>query len=95
MAQKADATAAVVDRQALIHGVAKYFLEKVYGPDGMPWGTQFAELQELSVQIGQAMSRSRRFCPFKAKFSSPHGHAAAMAVRRPTPEAGASQRLTR
>ena len=55
---KVDATAAVVDQQTLIQGVAKYFLEKVHGPDGMPWGTKFADLEELSVQIGQAMSRS-------------------------------------
>ena len=58
MAHKVDAAAAVVDQQTLIQGVAKYFLEKVYGPDGMPWGTRFADLEELSVQIGQAMSRS-------------------------------------
>ena len=58
MARKIDATAKVVDEQTLIQGVAKYFLEKVYGPDGMPWGTRFADLEELSVQIGQAMSRS-------------------------------------
>jgi len=48
MARKVDATAAVVDEQTLIQGVAKYFLEKVYGPDGMPWETRFADLEELS-----------------------------------------------
>ena len=58
MASKLLPTATVVDQQTLIQGVAKYFLEKVYGPDGMPWGTRFDELEELSVQIGQAMSRS-------------------------------------
>ena len=58
MASKADAKARVIEQQNLIEGVAKYFLEKVYGPDGMPWGTRFADLEELSVQIGQAMSRS-------------------------------------
>lgn len=58
MAHTVDATATVIDQQALIQGVAKYFLEKVYGPDGMPWGTRFSDLEELSVQIGQAMSRS-------------------------------------
>ncbi len=58
MASKLDATTAVVDQQTLIQGVAKYFLEKVYGPEGMPWGTRFDDLEELSVQIGQAMSRS-------------------------------------
>lgn len=58
MARTVDATAAVIDQQTLIQGFAKYFLEKVYGPDGMPWGTRFSDLEELSVQIGQAMSRS-------------------------------------
>jgi hypothetical protein len=58
MASKADARATVIDQENLIEGVAKYFLEKVYGSDGMPWGTRFADLEELSVQIGQAMSRS-------------------------------------
>jgi hypothetical protein len=58
MARKIDVAATVVDEQTLIQGVAKYFLEKVYGPEGMPWGTRFADLEELSVQIGQAMSRS-------------------------------------
>ncbi len=58
MARSSDAMATVVDQQALVQGVAKYFIEKVYGPDGMPWGAKFADLEELSVQIGQAISRS-------------------------------------
>jgi len=58
MARSSDAMATVVDQQALVQGVAPYFIEKVYGPDGMPWGTKFADLEELSVQIGQAISRS-------------------------------------
>ena len=44
MASKLDATTAVVDQQTLIQGVAKYFREKVYGPEGMPWGTRFDDL---------------------------------------------------
>jgi len=58
MARKPDAAAKVDAEQTLIDGVAKYFIEKVYGPDGMPWGTRFADLEEVSVQIGQAVSRS-------------------------------------
>lgn len=58
MARKPNATATVSEQQNLIDGVAKYFIEKVYGADGMPWGTRFADLEELSVQIGQAVSRS-------------------------------------
>jgi hypothetical protein len=45
MARTVDATAAVVDQQTLIQGVAKYFVEKVYGPDSMPWGTRFSDLR--------------------------------------------------
>ena len=58
MARKLDSATKVIDEQALIQGVAKYFIEKLYGPAGMPWGTRFADLEELSVQIGQAVSRS-------------------------------------
>ena len=58
MAHTTDPAAVVVDQEALIQGVAKHFLHKVFGPEGMPWGTQFSDLEELAVQIGQAVSRS-------------------------------------
>jgi hypothetical protein len=58
MARKSDPAVMVQDHENLIQGVAKHFLQKVYGPDGMPWGTKFSDLEELSVQIGQAVSRS-------------------------------------
>ena len=58
MAHRTDPAAVVVDQENLIQGVAKHFLQKVYGPEGMPWGTKFSELEELTAQIGQAVSRS-------------------------------------
>ena len=58
MAHTTDPTAVVVDQEKLIQGVAKHFLQKVFGVEGMPWGTQFSDLEELAVQIGQAVSRS-------------------------------------
>ena len=58
MAHRTDPAAVVVDQDNLIQGVAKHFLQKVYGVEGMPWGTKFSELEELAVQIGQAVSRS-------------------------------------
>ena len=57
MARKPDPAAAVHDEANLIQGVAKHFLQKVYGPEGMPSGTKFSELEELAVQIGRAVSR--------------------------------------
>jgi len=58
MARKLDPAVAVQDQENLIQGVAKHFLLKVYGPDGMPWGTKLSELEELAVQIGRAVSRN-------------------------------------
>lgn len=58
MARSPDPAATVHDQENLISGVAKHFLHKVYGVEGMPWGTKFSELEELAVQIGQAVSRS-------------------------------------
>jgi hypothetical protein len=43
--------------QAYLAGVAKNLAMKLYGPEGMPWGTTFEELEELAVQLGQAVSR--------------------------------------
>ncbi len=57
MAQHTDPTAVVLEQENLIQGVAKHFLQKLYGPAGMPWGTKFPELEELTVQIGQAVFR--------------------------------------
>ncbi len=58
MAQRTDPAAVVVDQENLIQGVAKHFLQKVYGAEGMPWGTRFSDLEELAAQIGQAVSQS-------------------------------------
>ena len=50
MARKSDPAVTVQDHENLIQGVAKHFLQQVYGPDGMPWGTKFSELEELAIQ---------------------------------------------
>jgi hypothetical protein len=58
MAHTTDPAAVVVDQEKLIQGVAKHFLQKVFGLEGMPWGTKFSNLEDLAIQIGQAVSRS-------------------------------------
>ena len=57
MAAKPIATKQVDELRHLIEGVAKNFADRVYGPQGPEWGTQFADIEELAVQIGQAVSR--------------------------------------
>lgn len=58
MAHIVDPASVVLDQETLIQGVAKHFLLKVFGPEGLPWGTHFSDLEELSAQIGQAISRA-------------------------------------
>ena len=58
MAHTTDPAAIVVDQETLIQGVAKHFVQRVFGLGGMPWGTKFSDLEELAVQIGQAVSQS-------------------------------------
>ena len=58
MALTSDPAAVALDQEKLIQGVAKHFLHKVFGSEGMPWGTKFSDLEELAIQIGQAVSRS-------------------------------------
>lgn len=57
MAAKPNATKQVDELRYLIEGVAKNFADRVYGPQGPEWGTRFADIEELAVQIGQAVSR--------------------------------------
>jgi hypothetical protein len=57
MARHPDPAVVTLELQNLLQGVAKHFLERVYGPDGMPWGTKFSELEELAIVLGQTVSQ--------------------------------------
>jgi hypothetical protein len=58
MARTVDPKVAKAELENLLQGVAKQLIHRVYGPEGMPWGTKFADLEELAVQLGQAVSQS-------------------------------------
>ena len=58
MASQTDPAVVKLELQNLLQGVAKQFLHRVYGPQGLPWGTKFADLEELAVQLGQAVSQN-------------------------------------
>jgi hypothetical protein len=45
------------DLQNLLDGLAKELNRRIYGEAGIPWGTKFADIEELAVQIGQEISR--------------------------------------
>jgi hypothetical protein len=58
MAKPQDPMVVAAELQNYLQGVAKHFLERAYGPDGMPWGTKFADLEDLAVHLGQVVSQS-------------------------------------
>jgi len=40
-----------------LQGTAKNANHKLWGSDGPPWGTSFADLEELAVQIGSVVAQ--------------------------------------
>jgi hypothetical protein len=48
------AVAAPVD--AYLEGVAKSLVDRIYGPDGLPWGTKLTELEDVVLAVRQALS---------------------------------------
>lgn len=57
MARKTVTRPEVEVQKAYLDGVAKNLADKLYGPNGPPRGTTFADLEELVVQLGRTMSR--------------------------------------
>jgi hypothetical protein len=57
MARAKDPAVVKDDLQNLLGGLAKDLNRRVYGEGGIPWGTKFADIEELAVQIGREISR--------------------------------------
>ena len=57
MAFKRTSSPPVAELQNLLNGVAKNIVDRVYGLHGPAWGTQFSDLEELAVQVGQRVSQ--------------------------------------
>lgn len=58
MARKRVERPEVASQQPYLDGVAKNLADKLYGPNGPPRGTRFADLEELAVELGQTISRA-------------------------------------
>ena len=56
MAKRQNAPAVVEQVQPYLQGVAKSLVDRLYGPDGPPWGTQMTELEDVVVAVRQALS---------------------------------------
>lgn len=57
MAQLSKGPRVAEDLKSRLAGVARNLVFEVYGPDGMPWGTPFSELEDVSIELGQCLSR--------------------------------------
>jgi hypothetical protein len=56
MAQKRKTTPGVDKEVAYIKGVAKNLVDRLYGPDGLPWGTKFTELEATVAAVRQILT---------------------------------------
>ena len=41
-----------------LRAAAQNVLHHAYGPDAMPWGTRFADAEELAAQVGDLLARA-------------------------------------
>ena len=58
MARKKKVPAAVEQVQPYLEGVAKNLVDRLYGPEGPPWGTKMTELEDVVVAVRQALSEN-------------------------------------
>lgn len=57
MALQGESAKVVQGHQETLDRVARQLVGELFGPDGMPWGTKFAELEDQAVELGQALAR--------------------------------------
>lgn len=95
MTKKTAAVEIPASLRPVLHATAKNLLHHLYGPDGPPWGTSFAQLEDLvallsdtlsSELLQQALSRQAQKPPPPKLQHCPHGG-------RPTQPADPEPRL--
>ena len=56
MAPAEKRTPKVEEVRPYVEGVAKNLIDKLYGPDGPPWGTKLTEIEDLFLAIRAALT---------------------------------------
>ncbi len=57
MVGKKKAVSPIVEKvQPYLEGVAKSLVDRIYGPNGLPWGTKLTELEDVVLAVRQALS---------------------------------------
>lgn len=47
---------AVQPVEPYLEGVAKSLVDRIYGPDGLPWGSKLSELEDVVIAVRQVLS---------------------------------------
>jgi hypothetical protein len=58
LARKKKVPAAIEPVQAYLEGVAKSLVDRIYGPQGLPWGTKLTELEDVVVAVREVLSEA-------------------------------------
>jgi hypothetical protein len=56
MTKKTSAVEIPASLRPVLHATAKNLLHHLYGPDGPPWGTSFADLEDLVALLSDTLS---------------------------------------
>lgn len=56
--QRVDASELLNALRPALQLAAKNIVRHAYGPDGLPWGTPFADVEEVAVQVGNLLART-------------------------------------
>jgi hypothetical protein len=54
-----------------LQAAAKNVLRHAYGPDGMPWGTRFSDLEDMAVQVGRLLETEVLGAALRGQAASP------------------------
>lgn len=57
MARKKKVPASVQPVQAYVEGVAKSLIDRIYGPQGLPWGTRLTELEDVCLAVREMLTQ--------------------------------------
>jgi hypothetical protein len=56
MARAKKRTPKVEEVRPYVEGVAKNLIDKLYGPDGPPWGTKLTEIEDVILAVREVLS---------------------------------------
>jgi hypothetical protein len=56
MARRKNVPAGVEEVRPYLEGVAKNLVDRIYGPQGLPWGTRLTELEDMVLAVREVLS---------------------------------------